>query len=159
MHHTRGLKDWNIVPLEVVGGYPLHSILFYVKAAHDAHLALLSTDAICSPMIEIELGSRYNTRNIIRLNETLPNKVDVETHGIFSENEFLCFAILFRSNLIEVYAKGVSVPFMSWENCEDPFQVTHFAYTTALGAVGEWVFIDGGICQNIDDGIDKNFDS
>jgi len=42
--------------------------------------------------------------------------------------------------LIQVGKEDETTPFMSWTNTEEPFVVSHYAFTTGWGSGGSWMF-------------------
>lgn len=48
-------------------------VVFRVKAAHDAHIALTTTESESDPMIEVFIGGWSNAKSVIRKNRTKPD--------------------------------------------------------------------------------------
>lgn len=119
---------------------------FDVKCNSDAHIALLSGEEIASPIIEVFIGGWNNTKSAIRYNQTKPDKAEESTPGIVSPDEYRRFWIRFRDHVIQVGRGDEVVPFLSWENDEELFEISHYAFTTAWGSSGSWIF-DEGISQ------------
>ena len=119
------------------------TLTFDVRCNNDAHIALLSGDAVGAPMIEVFIGGWSNSKSAIRLNQTKPDKEVVETPDIVCMDEFRRFWIQFKNNNIQVGKEGEEAPFLAWTNSEDPFKVTHFAFSTGWGSDGYWMFDDG----------------
>lgn len=124
-------------------GQGRETITFDVKCSNDAHIALLSSDAVATPMIEVFIGGWSNQKSAIRLNQSKPDKAEEPTPDIVNSDEYRRFWIRFRNNFIQVGREGDEEPFLSWENTEDPFKVTHFGFSTGWGSVGTWIFDDG----------------
>ena len=120
-------------------------LMFDVKCSNDAHVALLSSDVIALPMIEIFIGGWGNQKSTIRLNQSRPDKAEEPTPDIVSKEEYRRFWIHFKENIIEVGREGDLEPFLKWENTEDPFKVSHFGFATGWGSSGSWIFDEG--CQ------------
>ena len=118
-------------------------LTFDVKCSNDAHVALLSSDAIAQPMIEIFIGGWGNKKSAIRLNQSRPDKSEEPTPDVVCSDEYRRFWIRFKQHLIQVGRDGDEEPFLSWENTENPFLVTHFGFATGWGSIGTWIFDDG----------------
>jgi len=130
-------KEYLIYPLD---SKSKNTLTFDVKCKNDAHIALLSSNAVDSPMIEIFIGGWANTKSVIRFNQTKPEKAEVDTPDIVSDEEYRRFWVTFKKNVIEVGREDETSAFLSWTNDEDPFVVTHYAFTTGWGSTGTWIF-------------------
>jgi hypothetical protein len=119
------------------------TLTFDVKCQNDAHIALLSSEEITSPMIEIFIGGWGNQKSAIRFNQSRPDKAEEPTPDVVCCEEYRRFWIRFHQNVIQVGREGDADPFLSWENTDEPFNVTHFAFATGWGSVGTWIFDDG----------------
>lgn len=137
-------KEYLIRPIKGKGP-GRDTLTFDVKCKNDAHIALLSSQAIASPMIEVFIGGWSNQKSAIRLNQNKPDKAEEPTPDVVCLEEFRRFWIRFANNWIQVGREGDEEPFLSWENTEEPFKVTHFAFSTGWGSTGTWIF-DDGIC-------------
>lgn len=124
-------------------GQGRNTLTFDVKCNNDAHIALLSSEDIASPMIEVFIGGWSNQKSAIRLNASRPDKAEESTPDVVCNEEFRRFWISFKNNVIKVGKEGDPYPFLCWENTEDPFKVTHFAFSTGWGSSGTWIFDDG----------------
>ena len=47
-----------------------------------------------------------------------------------SAEEYRRFWITFQNQLIQVGTEGDVIPFLSWENKDEPFKVTHIGFAT-----------------------------
>jgi len=130
-------KDYQIQPLD---SKSQNTLTFDVKCKSDAGIALLGSDAVDGPMIEVFIGGWENTKSAIRLNQTKPNKAEVDTPAIVSDEEYRRFWVTFKKNVIEVGKEDETTPLLSWTNDEEPFQITHYAFTTGWGSAGTWMF-------------------
>jgi hypothetical protein len=139
--HTDDDKEYRIRPIKGKG-QGRNTLTFEVKCKNDAHIALLSSDVVANPMIEVFVGGWKNTKSAIRLNQTKPDKAEQETPDVVCDDEFRRFWVDFKQNKIQVGNEGSETPFLSWENTEDPFKVTHFAFSTGWGSTGVWLFDD-----------------
>ena len=92
-------KDYQIQPLD---SKSQNTLTFDVKCKSDAGIALLGSDAVDGPMIEVFIGGWENTKSAIRLNQTKPNKAEVDTPAIVSDEEYRRFWVTFKKNVIEV---------------------------------------------------------
>ncbi len=78
---TEDNKQYHI--REIKGkGEGRETLAFDVKCRNDAHIALLSSDSITNPMIEVFIGGWNNKKSAIRLNGTKPDKVEELTSDI-----------------------------------------------------------------------------
>lgn len=116
------------------------TLTFDVKCQHDAHICLLSSDAVANPMVEIFIGGWNNSKSVIRFNQSKPDKVEVDTPDIVCDAEYRRFWVTFKKNVIQVGKEDVDTPLLSWENNEQPFDVTHFGFSTGWGSSGSWIF-------------------
>ena len=41
---------------------------------------------------------------------------------------------------VKVGKEDETTPLLSWTNDEEPFQITHYAFTTGWGSAGTWIF-------------------
>ncbi|XP_049964112.1 uncharacterized protein LOC126484593 isoform X1 [Schistocerca serialis cubense] len=124
--------------------YPVTSgsTQFKVKTPNDAHIALTTGPAESDPMYEIFIGGWGNTKSIIRKNRQKPDKVEVETPGILSGDEFRGFWIRWSAGSIACGKEGEAHPFMSWDDPE-PFGIGYYGVCTGWGASGSWLLEDG----------------
>ncbi|XP_047000999.1 uncharacterized protein LOC124616700 isoform X2 [Schistocerca americana] len=120
--------------------YPVTSgsTQFKVKTPNDAHIALTTGPAESDPMYEIFIGGWGNTKSIIRKNRQKPDKVEVETPGILSGDEFRGFWIRWSAGSIACGKEGEAHPFMSWDDPE-PFGIGYYGVCTGWGASGSWL--------------------
>lgn len=119
------------------------TLTFDVKCRNDAHVALLSSSSVDHPMIEVFIGGWRNQKSAIRFNQTKPDKAIVETPDIVSEEEYRRFWIRVNSCSVRVGCEGDTEPFLSWDEREDPFRVTHFGFATGWGSTGSWYLEEG----------------
>ena len=63
-------------------GQGRETLTFDVKCRNDAHIALLNTDSVTNPMVEIFIGGWNNKKSAIRLNGTKPDKFEELTSDI-----------------------------------------------------------------------------
>lgn len=63
----------------------------------------------------------------------------VDTPDILSEEEYREFWVAFDHDVIRVGKGGEWEPFMS-ATIPEPFDITHYGYSTGWGAVGWWQF-------------------
>lgn len=142
--YTGDEKDYRIQP--IVGRGPNREIItFDVKCKNDAHIALLSSEEVTNPIIEVFIGGWDNTKSAIRFNQAKPDKAEEQTPGIVSPDEYHRFWIRFHDHVIQVGREGEAVPFLVWENTDEPFEITHYAFTTGWGSSGTWVFDEGNM--------------
>ena len=140
--YTDDDKEYRIRPIQGKGR-GRETLTFDVRCHNDAHVSLLGSDSIAEPMIEVFIGGWKNTKSAIRFNQTKPDKAEEETPGIVTFDEYRRFWITFKHNVIQVGREGEEAPFLQWDNTEEPFKVTHFAFTTGWGSEGYWRFDDG----------------
>jgi len=114
------------------------TLRFQVKAAHDAHIALTSDEAETDPMLEIFIGGWEGAASAIRFKKA-DDLVKVDTVNILSEEEYREFWVAFDHDVIRVGTGGEHEPLMS-ASIPEPFDITHFGYSTGWGAVGWWQF-------------------
>lgn len=104
-------------------------VVFRVKAANDAHVALTSTEAESDPMLEVFIGGWSNAKSVIRKNRTKPDVVEEATPGILDAGEFRGFWIRWSDNNITVGREGEAAAFLSYENNES-FPVNYIGICT-----------------------------
>lgn len=139
--YTGDEKEYCIRP--ITGRGPDREVLtFDVKCKNDAHVALLGHEEIASPIIEIFIGGWNNTKSAIRVNQAKPDKAEEATPDIVSPDEYRRFWIRFRDHVIQVGRQDEAVPILVWEN-DEPFEITHYAFTTGWGSSGSWIFDEG----------------
>ena len=122
-----------------------HGVVFRVKAAHDAHLALSPTDSETDPMLEVFIGGWKNTKSVIRKNRTKPDVFEADTPDILNGDEFRGFWIRWDGNVITVGKEGEGAAFMSYEN-PDNFPINFVGICTGWGATGSWII---EVCPSI----------
>ena len=59
--------------------------------------------------------------------------------------EYRRFWITFKQQLIQVGRDGDTIPFLSWENTEEPFKITHVGFATGWGSTGSWIIDEGNV--------------
>lgn len=99
-------REYRVCPLE---SKTQTTLTFDVKCKNDAHIALLSSDAIDTPMIEIFIGGWSNTKSVIRFNQTKPEKAEEDTPAIVCDEEYRRFWVTFKKNVIEVGKEAVFI--------------------------------------------------
>jgi len=114
-----------------------------VKAAHDAYVSFTSGESDTTPMIEVIIGGWQNTKTAIRIrleNESV-DVVAEDTPELLTTEEYRDFTLEWAQNgtLFQLYGGADREPFLSWENTQCPFPVTHFGVRTSHGATGEWI--------------------
>ncbi|KAF4517326.1 hypothetical protein B566_EDAN007278 [Ephemera danica] len=110
---------------------PVNTLKFKVKAGHDAHVALSSSDdQEASPIYEIFIGGWNNAKSAIRRDRNKPDRA----RGFWVNWD--------AEGKVEVGREGESEPFLSY-NDPEPFTITHYGLRTAWGASGEWE-VEGG---------------
>ncbi|XP_042864612.1 uncharacterized protein LOC122248571 isoform X2 [Penaeus japonicus] len=114
------------------------TIRFQVKAAHDAHIALTSGEEETDPMLEVFIGGWEGAASAIRFKKA-DDLTKVDTPDILSEEEYREFWIAFDHDVVRVGKGGEWEPFMS-ATVPEPFDITHYGYSTGWGAVGWWQF-------------------
>jgi Farnesoic acid 0-methyl transferase len=95
-----------------------NGVVFRVKAANDAHIALTSTEAESDPMLEVFIGGWSNSKSVIRKNRTKPDVVEEATPAILDGGEFRGFWIRWTDNVIVVGREGEAAAFLSYDNPE-----------------------------------------
>lgn len=93
-------------------------MVFRVKAANDAHIALTTSESESNPMLEIFLGGWGNAKSVIRKNRSKPDVVEEPTPGILSAGEFRGFWIRWTDNYITVGREGEAAAILSYANVE-----------------------------------------
>lgn len=113
-------------------------VVFRVRAAHDAHLALTSTEGLSNPMLEVFIGGWSNQKSVIRKNQSKPDVVEEATPDALSGSEFRGFWIRWTDNVITVGREGEAAAFMSYDNPES-FPINFVGICTGWGATGSWI--------------------
>lgn len=113
-------------------------VVFRVRAAHDAHIALSSTEGESNPMLEVFIGGWGNAKSVIRKNRTKPDVVEEATPGILNADELKGFWIRWTGNWITVGREGEAAAFLSYENTES-FEIKYVGVCTGWGASGSWI--------------------
>lgn len=72
---------------------------FKVRAAHDAHLALVNGPSDAEPLIEVFIGGWSNSKSVIRKNKQQPEKAENSTPDILSAGEYRGFWIRWADNV------------------------------------------------------------
>lgn len=111
---------------------------FRVRTGNDAHIALTSGPGESDPMYEIFIGGWGNTKSVIRLNRTKPEKAEAETPGILNGEEFRGFWVRWANGHVAAGREGESSPFIEWQDPE-PFHVAYIGVCTGWGACGNWI--------------------
>ncbi|XP_071526709.1 uncharacterized protein [Panulirus ornatus] len=114
------------------------SLRFRVKTAHDAHIALTSDAEETDPMVEVFIGAWEGAASAIRFKKA-DDLAKVDTPDILNEEEYREFWITFDNDEVRVGKAGDWEPFMV-SPIPEPFQITHYGYSTGWGAVGWWQF-------------------
>lgn len=104
-------------------------MVFRVKAANDAHIALTSTEGESDPMLEVFLGGWSNSKSVIRKNRTKPDVAEEATPAILNGGEFIGFWIRWSDNVIAVGREGEAAAFLSYDNT-DAFPVNFVGICT-----------------------------
>lgn len=99
-----------------------HGVVFRVKAANDAHLALTSSESEADPMLEVFLGGWKNTKSVIRRNRTKPDVAEAETPEILTADEFCGFWIRWNENQVSVGKEGEAAAFLTYD-IEEKFPI------------------------------------
>lgn len=113
-------------------------VVFRVRAANDAHIALTSLEAESDPMIEIFLGGWSNSKSVIRKNRTKPEVTEANTPAILDAGEFRGFWIRWTDNIILVGHEGEAASFLTYENTE-AYPINYVGFCTGWGASGSWI--------------------
>lgn len=111
---------------------------FKVRAAHDAHLALVPSPSDSGPVYEVFIGGWENSKSVIRKDRQKPDVVEVPTPGILNAGEFRGFWIRWYDNVITVGREGDAAAFMSYD-AQDLFPVNFVGVCTGWGASGTWL--------------------
>lgn len=114
-------------------------VVFRVKAPHDAHIALTSTEGESNPMLEVFIGGWSNSKSVFRKNRTKPDVVEESTPDFLSAVEFRGFWIRWDDNVITVGREGDAAAFMSYNNSDQPFPINFVGVCTGWGATGSWI--------------------
>jgi hypothetical protein len=104
-------------------------VVFRVKAANDAHIALTSSEAESDPMLEVFIGGWSNSKSVIRKNRTKPDVVEEATPQILTAGEFRGFWIRWTDNVLAVGREGEAAAFMSY-NISEPFPINFIGVCT-----------------------------
>lgn len=72
---------------------------FKVRAANDAHLALVNVPVEAEPLLEVMIGGWGNSKSVIRKNKQQPEKAEAATPSILSAGEFRGFWIRWADNV------------------------------------------------------------
>lgn len=104
-------------------------VVFRVKADHDAHIALTSSEAESDPMLEVFLGGWSNAKSVVRRNRTKPDVVEEATPGILSSGEFRGFWIRWSDDVLCVGHEGQAAAFMSY-NISERFPINFIGVCT-----------------------------
>jgi len=114
-------------------------VVFRVKAAHDAHIALTTSEAESDPMLEVFIGGWSNAKSVIRKNRTKPEVAEEATPDILNGSEFRGFWIKWTDGFITVGREGDAAAFMSYDNSGSAFPVRYIGVCTGWGATGSWI--------------------
>ncbi|XP_046662124.1 uncharacterized protein LOC124355168 isoform X2 [Homalodisca vitripennis] len=122
---------------------PSRTLRFKVRAANDAHVMLSATanPEGSDPVLEVFIGGWSNQKSAIRRDRATPDKANVETPDILSNDELRGFWINYLGGAIAVGKESEVEPFLTWTD-PSPINVAFFGVSTGYGASGEWV-IDG----------------
>jgi hypothetical protein len=104
-------------------------VVFRVKAANDAHIALTSSEAESDPMLEVFIGGWSNSKSVVRKNRTKPDVVEEATPQILNAGEFIGFWIRWTDNVLAVGREGEAAAFMSY-NISEPFPINFIGVCT-----------------------------
>ncbi|CRL00419.1 CLUMA_CG013685, isoform A [Clunio marinus] len=113
-------------------------IVFRVRAANDAHIALTSSEGLSNPMIEVFIGGWANSKSVIRKDQTKPDVFETPTPMVLDANEFRGFWIRWSNNYITVGRENEAAPFMSYSN-PDSYPINYVGIRTRRGASGSWI--------------------
>lgn len=106
-----------------------NGVVFRVKAAHDAHLALTSSESLSNPMLEVFLGGWGNAKSVIRKNQSKPDVTEEGTPDILSAGEFRGFWIRWSDDVLTVGREGDAAAFMS-HNITQSFPINYVGICT-----------------------------
>lgn len=106
-----------------------NGVVFRVRAAHDAHLALTSSESMSNPMLEVYIGGWQNSKSVIRKNQTKPDVVEEATPEILTGGEFRGFWIRWTDNVITVGKEGEAAAFLSYNN-DEAFPINYVGVCT-----------------------------
>ncbi|XP_067668071.1 uncharacterized protein [Haliotis asinina] len=117
------------------------SLVFWIRAANDAHIALVANDGNTDNNIyEVVIGGFRNGKSVIRESKQGANEA-VALHKHLSPDQHLPFWISYDSGRIAV-GYGVTVgrrEFMSWTDTT-PNNVKFVSISTGFGSDGHWLF-------------------
>ncbi|XP_059486868.1 uncharacterized protein LOC132203249 isoform X2 [Neocloeon triangulifer] len=135
--HTEDSNDYEFNEVSTTSSKCV--LRFKVKAAHDAHVCLSSTEEQdATPFLEVFIGGWDNSKCAIRRDRAKPDRAEAETPDVLSADEFRGFWISWDSEgKIEVGREGEEEAFLSYVEPE-PFEITHYGVRTAWGANGDW---------------------
>lgn len=98
-------------------------VVFRVKAANDAHIALSTSESESSPLIEVFIGGWGNSKSVIRRDQTKPEAAEVDTPQILSSGEFRGFWIKWENDgRVTAGREGEASPFLTYRN-PSPFPI------------------------------------
>jgi hypothetical protein len=130
---TQDKLEYNFFPAGKQG------VVFRVRCANDAHLALTSGPAESDPMLEVFIGGWKNSKSIIRKNRTKPDVAEADTPEVCCGEEFRGFWIRWTENFITVGKEGEAAAFLSYDNTAEPFPINFVGVCTGWGACGSWI--------------------
>ncbi|XP_046377746.2 uncharacterized protein LOC124149944 [Haliotis rufescens] len=117
------------------------SFKFKVRAANDAHVALLQDDGVTNQnLYEVVIGGWNNTRSAIRAGVQHNSRVEAR-HTPLSADQFRDFWISWGNGVISV-GSGMEVgvgKFMNWTD-PSPHAIKYIAVSTGWGSTGLWRF-------------------
>lgn len=112
-----------------------------MRAANDAHLALVAQPTDAEPILEVFLGGWSNTKSVIRKNKQKPEKAEADTPDILNPTEFRGFWVRWSDNVVTVGREGEAAAILSYED-DSNVAVTHVGVCTGWGAAGSWIIDD-----------------
>ncbi|XP_045114687.1 uncharacterized protein LOC123506555 isoform X3 [Portunus trituberculatus] len=127
------------------------TLRFQVKTAHDCHVAFTSAAEETDPIVEVFIGGWEGAASAIRFKKdgSTDDLVKVDTPDIVTEAEYREFWIAVDHNEVRVGKAGEWEPLMQ-APIPEPFEITHYGYSTGWGATGWWKFLNDRVLSTED---------
>ena len=122
---------------------PSRTLRFKVKAANDAHVIFCeaANPSETDPVVEVFLGGWSNQKSAIRRDRTRPDKANVDTPDLLSNDELRGFWINYLGGVVAVGRENEIEPFLTWTD-PAPINIGYFGVCTGHGSSGEWEIDD-----------------